>query len=230
MEILDLAKLFLIFLVNSSANNLLTVLQLNLDLFVTLLPLLVFLISANLIQIVWEPTTILTFGTIANLPLLMDKRLVFQKINALLMLLVTITIHALKMFVSLITVSAEMFNFVTITMNVLKILLLLLLMENLALVLILQFLAHKIQLFLTKTLSYFLMMTNKNGSENATKIKDVSLVSLMLNVTIIMVAQPTLANNNIASTNTSPITEDNPTHGVILNWLLNQLPSKVFQD
>jgi hypothetical protein len=121
-------------------------------------------------------------------------------------------------------VSAETLQDVMITMHAQRTLLLLLLMESLALALILQFLAQLMQPSSMPTLSCSPMLIKLNGSENVTRIKDVFLVLLTLNVMITMDVPQIHVHNNIVSAFQSI------TLGVILYWHLNLLPTNLSQD
>jgi hypothetical protein len=85
----------------------------------------------------------LTFGTIAQFAILMDRNAVKRNLNVILIPIVTIVIHAPRMFAYQNMVSAETFPFVTTITHALKILQHLLRMENLVLALILQSHARK---------------------------------------------------------------------------------------
>jgi hypothetical protein len=119
---------------------------------------------------------------------------------------------------------AQTFQDVTTTMNAQTTFALLLLMENHILALILQFLAQLMQLSSIPTLSCSPMLIKLNGSENVTRIKDVFLVLLTLNVMITMDVPQIHVHNNIVSAFQSI------TLGVILYWHLNLLPTNLSQD
>jgi hypothetical protein len=220
----DLANLFLIPLALILANNLLTVLLLNSVPYVT--PTLdnVITTCVTMMEIAWLLIPILIFGTIARFALLMDQNVAFQHQNVATTPIVMTTTHAQRMSACQTMDSADILQDVTIATNAPPTCALLLLMENLSLALILQFLAHKMLPFSTPTLFCFPTMTRQNGLENVTRPRVVSLVLSMLNVTITMDVPPTPAKLNTASAFLST------THGVILNWLVNQSTINLFLD
>jgi len=171
---LVLAKLLLILVALINALNLPIVHQLNLD--PSAILELAILTNANLTKIVSLLLQVLMFGITVNQTETEDKKYVFLTLNVKIALVVTIKILAPKMSVSQNMDIAETFKDVTITMLVPTISAQLLAMDNLSLALTLQFLALPILTFLRLTSQHSLMEKRLNGSENVTKLKDVSLV------------------------------------------------------